>query len=275
MNDPNDQQIGITADGLVALRASDAARAVGVEDPFAAWFVTDEGRQLYAAATRIDPLYEPGNLARFRRTSEILRSAMDDFEQVILLGAGFDCRAWWLDGLNSGRSLVFEVDQTDKLDQKARVLETQDVAVPDWIRAVPADLRTADLNAELTKHGFDVTRPSLVLAEGLSFFLPTETTAGLLDPAHMPLVSGSRLVFDCWSTERVHTLNERALERMGIALFSPFPWPTEAPALGERLRALGYRQVAITPLPDLAERYTGYKPADHACGSWLLVEAEL
>lgn len=245
----------------------------GVDDPFATWFVTEDGRQLYAAATRIDPLYEPCNLARFRRTSEILCAAAgDDYDQVILLGAGFDCRALWLDGLDSGRSLVFEVDQTDKLDEKARVLQVQEVTVPNWIRAVPADLRTTDLEAELTKRGFDATRPSLVLAEGL---LTTETTAGLLDPARIALVASSRVVFDCWSAERVHTLNERTLEQMGISLFSPFPWPTDSAALEQRLQKLGYGAIEITPLADLAERYTGYMPPDEARRDWLLVDASL
>lgn len=97
----NDNRIGITADGLVALRASEDAQRFGVEDPYAAWFVTDEGRALRATAMRIDRVYDAFNLARFRYTTALLRAHGGAFPQVVLLGAGFDCRALWLEELRT------------------------------------------------------------------------------------------------------------------------------------------------------------------------------
>ena len=55
--------------------------------------------------------------------------------QVVLLGAGFDCRALRLAELEA--ATVFEVDFPDQLASKRAVLEEAGVALPDRIRFVP------------------------------------------------------------------------------------------------------------------------------------------
>jgi len=273
MTGNDDTRIGITADGLVAVRASDAARHLGVEDPYAAWFVTDAGCALRDAALQIDRVYERFNLLRFRRTTELLRRHAPRFSQVVLLGAGFDCRALWLDELRAPGQHIFEVDQDDKLDQKARVLRDHGVTIPARLHAIPADLRAGDLPARLRAQRYDPGVPSLVLAEGLTFFLPTDTTRALLDPACLGLAAGSRVVFDCWSLERVRTLNHRTRRHMGVDLFQPFPWTVSREALEPGLRELGYHEVRIECLDGPAAPADPGSPADEFAESWLLVEA--
>jgi len=274
MTQADDFGAGITADGLVVVRSSDAARRLGVQDPCASWFVTEEGRRLHATALEVDPLYETFNLVRFGYTTGLLAARATEFEQILLLGAGFDCRALWLDALGAGSCRVFEVDRADKLEQKRRVLEVHGVEVPHHDRLIAADLRTTeDARVALVTAGYDPTRPAFVIAEGLLFFLPTDTTRALLDPSCLGLAPGSRLVFDCWAEKRVRTLNERLLERMDRSLFQPFPWTVSPAPIERALHDLGYRDVTVQSLDTLSEWYEGQPVADEFPDSWVVVEA--
>lgn len=270
-----DSQVGATADGLVVIRSGEAARRLLIEDPFAPWFVTEQGQKLSAAAMGIDRVYEAFNLSRFRYTTDVLRARCGQYRQLILLGAGFDCRALWLYELRGGRIDVFEVDRREKLEQKARVLSAHGAPIFDWVHWVAADLQNDDVPFELVSAGYDPSEPCLVLAEGLTFFLHPDATRKLVDPAWMHLTPGSRLVFDCWTEPRVTALNRRAQRQLGVALFHPCPWATASSEPRASLAALGYREIAITSLDELASAYYGGQVEDEFPASWRIVELRL
>ena len=84
---------------------------------------------------------------------------------------------------------------------------------------------------------------------------------------------GSRIIFDCWSDDRVHGLNARLLESIGRRLFHPFPYKTDPEKLKTDLIYLGYSNVVITPLTNLVEEYYKRSFYDEYKSSWLSVEA--
>ncbi|MCX5998370.1 MAG: class I SAM-dependent methyltransferase, partial [Chloroflexi bacterium] len=104
-----DKTVGATADGLVVIRSGGQAKKLGLEDPSAAWFVTEDGYRLAQMARQVDAVYEECNLARYMYTSSLLTKLARQYGQMLFLGAGFDCRALWLDGLNDGRVSIYEV----------------------------------------------------------------------------------------------------------------------------------------------------------------------
>ncbi|OBK88873.1 class I SAM-dependent methyltransferase [Mycobacterium sp. 1165178.9] len=98
--------------------------------------------------------------------------------QVVILAAGLDSRAYRLDW--PAGTTVYEIDQPQVLQYKADIL-CQHGAVPSAIRhPVPADLRD-DWPAALTAAGFDRSRATAWLAEGLLPYLPSDAQDRLFE----------------------------------------------------------------------------------------------
>jgi len=265
--------VGETADALVVLRSGARAERLGVADPYARWFVTGTGVKLCRMARRIDPVYREYNLARYLHTTSRLRALAPGFEQALFLGAGFDFRALTLPELAGGRLRVFEVDAPEKLDLKRRGLEARGISLPSGNRYVPARLERPGLRERLALAGLDPSRPVLVLAEGVLFYMPARVTAALLAPSFLGLAPGSRWIFDCWTKDRVEGLNARLAAAGAAAFFRAFPWKIAAQTLPGRIRRLGYRTVEMAPLEDIARRAGLEKTSDDFSRSWWLVEA--
>ncbi|OBA61811.1 hypothetical protein A5647_10890 [Mycobacterium sp. 1100029.7] len=118
-----------------------------------------------------------------------LLSAIDaGCRQVVLLGAGFDSRAYRL-GL-PGDINVFEVDQEPVLAFKERVLQHHRL-VPDCSRvAVRADLR-ADIAIPLVDNGFRAEIPTVWIAEGLLMYFTSVQADQLLNRVTALSATGS------------------------------------------------------------------------------------
>ncbi|MYV99846.1 class I SAM-dependent methyltransferase [Streptomyces sp. SID3343] len=123
----------------------------------------------------------------------LLRSVHAGARQVVLLGAGLDSRAFRLDW--PAGCVIFEMDREGVLAFKHDVLDGLS-AVPKAARVcVPIDLR-ADWVAALTDAGFDAAAPSVWLAEGLLFYLPSIAETSLIDTVDRLSARGSALAFE-------------------------------------------------------------------------------
>jgi methyltransferase (TIGR00027 family) len=112
---------------------------------------------------------------------------------VVLLAAGLDTRAFRLAWPDKVR--LFELDLPEMLAFKEPVLAAQH-AVPQCERVVlPADLRE-DWPATLATVGFQPTRPTAWLAEGLLIYLSAEEAARLLTAVGELSAPGSQLAFE-------------------------------------------------------------------------------
>ncbi|MEV0918115.1 class I SAM-dependent methyltransferase [Streptomyces sp. NPDC049967] len=123
----------------------------------------------------------------------LLRSVHADARQVVLLGAGLDSRAFRLDW--PADCVIFEVDRAGVLAFKHEVLDGLSAAPKAARVPVPIDLR-ADWAGALTIAGFDPSAPSVWLAEGLLFYLPSATETQLIDTVDRLSTGGSALAFE-------------------------------------------------------------------------------
>jgi methyltransferase (TIGR00027 family) len=89
-------------------------------------------------------------------------------EQLVILGAGFDTRAWRLPGLRA--LVVFEVDHPDTQATKRRLLERR-AAVSGNVRFVACDFKQGDLAAAMAAAGYRESARSLILWEGVTNYL--------------------------------------------------------------------------------------------------------
>ncbi len=131
-----------------------------------------------------------------RRTLFFDTETLSAFErgtnQVVIVGAGYDGRP-----LRFAKPGVrwFEVDHPATQTDKRRRLHDAGVG-PDRLRDIafiPVDLTKDDLQAVLSGEGYDPSRPSLFVVEGLIGYLPRGVTADLLGDLRALAAPGSRL----------------------------------------------------------------------------------
>ncbi|MEL6183268.1 MAG: SAM-dependent methyltransferase [Myxococcota bacterium] len=118
--------------------------------------------------------------------------ALDEAEQVVILGAGWDTRAYGALGNETRR--FFEVDAPATQAEKRRGLESARIST-ETVHFVACDFETTSWLDALVEAGFDRSRRTLVIWEGVTMYLRSEAVAATLDGvASLPV--GSAVVFD-------------------------------------------------------------------------------
>jgi len=198
-----------TAEYMAFFRALESARPPDerlFHDPFAPQFLRPGLRraariaQIPFAARLVDRYTDfrlPG-----ARTSAIARTKLIDDEllfalrsgisQIVILGAGFDCRAYRLSELR--RATVFEVDHPATLAIKLTRIRELLPRTPDHVRYVETDFIHQELSDALVKSSFQSGLPAVFLWEGVSQYLTRDAVDAVL---RLVATSGrgTRLIF--------------------------------------------------------------------------------
>lgn len=180
---------------------------------------------------------------RFARYFGLRTRVFDDFllrsvhegsaRQVVLLGAGLDTRAFRLDW--PAGCVVFEIDRKGVLEFKREVLDGLSATSKAARVPIPADLR-AEWTEALTDAGFDPGAPSVWLAEGLLFYLPSAAERHLIDTVDRMSTDGSALAFEvklerdllAYRDSPLYTSTNRQLGIDLLSLFDGEPRPDSA-----------------------------------------------
>ncbi|ALO13403.1 putative methyltransferase [Streptomyces venezuelae] len=178
----------------------------------------------------------------------LLRSVGTNVRQVVLLGAGLDTRAFRLD-LPSDL-VVYEIDRAGVLAFKQRVLTDLSAAPKVKRVAVPVDLR-ADWVTALTTAGFDPEVPSVWLAEGLLFYLPSAAETYLIDTVDRLTTGDSALAFEAKLEKDLLAYRDSSIytatrEQIGIDLLDLFDLGPRPDSAGD-LTAKGWSTSMHTP----------------------------
>jgi methyltransferase (TIGR00027 family) len=107
-----------------------------------------------------------------------LAAGREGAEQVVILGAGFDCRAYRLDALEG--CTVFEVDHPSTLRTKRAILGGALGKIPEAVRLVEIDFNRESLPKVLGRAGFDASRRTVFLWEGVTNYLTAEAVDSVL-----------------------------------------------------------------------------------------------
>src|SRR6201996_2948738 len=119
--------------------------------------------------------------------------------QVVILAAGLDSRAYRLDWPDG--TVVYEIDLPKVLEYKAETLAGHGATPVADRRPVPVDLRH-DWPQALRDAGFDTTRPTAWLAEGLLPFLPGQAQEAMFASIGTLSGSGSRVAVEIFGVDQ-------------------------------------------------------------------------
>jgi methyltransferase (TIGR00027 family) len=167
---------------------------------------------------------------------------------------------------------VFEIDQPEVISFKSQTLADLGAAPTADRRAVAVDLRN-DWPAALREAGFDPSKPSAWIAEGLFGYLPPEAQDRLLDAVTELAAPGSRLASEAVPTQPSADL-DAAREKMREATdkwrehgfdldFEELGYPGDRNDVGEYLGRLGWTSVG-QPMGELIAETTGSARSDDA-----------
>lgn len=193
----------LTAEGVCFFRALETKRAQArrrLADPYAAYFLRKPLRRaldLYQGEAL--PLFAQASVGLF--DDVILRHASMDrllhkalsagVERIVLLGAGYDARAW---RFREARIPVLELDRREMVDRKAaRVAAHPDTFGQTDVHRIAVDFRSADW----AQHLLSLPGPSAIVWEGVSMYLDRTAvlnTAALLGR----LAPGTQVFLDLW-----------------------------------------------------------------------------
>jgi methyltransferase (TIGR00027 family) len=186
--------VSYTAQWMAAARALESEREDALYvDPLARSLAEPKGFELidrYAGGGLL-----PFISVRTRFLDDAIRDLLADgtIGQVVLIAAGMDTRAFRLDWPDDVD--VYEVDHAPLIAEKRRRLDALGAKPAVRRHEVSADL-TQEWLPSLEQAGFDRTRPTLWIAEALTFFLTEEQAAGLLRLLASASAPGSHLAFD-------------------------------------------------------------------------------
>jgi len=128
------------------------------------------GRLVPAFLDRRWPGARTSGVARTRFIDEVVEANLSaGTDQVVLLGAGFDARAYRIAAM--ARAAVFEVDHPATSAAKRRRVEASLGSVPSHVHLVTIDFNTQPLPSTMSAAGFDPNRRTLFVWEGVTNYL--------------------------------------------------------------------------------------------------------
>lgn len=133
-------------------------------------------------------------LCRTRYIDDVLRRSLEQgIAQLVILGAGFDTRAYRIAGLDQVQ--VFEVDLPGARKLKQTRLEEVLGAVPENVTLIGIDFEQQDLADVLMAAGFQKEERTLFIWEGVTQYLTAEAVSNTLEVVAGVSGAGSAIVF--------------------------------------------------------------------------------
>jgi methyltransferase (TIGR00027 family) len=235
-----------------ALAAKDEREEIRGPDYLAECFLTDEGKKpLHNSVSRrwaIDnlvtsPLYGYF-IARTAFIDALFRKSLsENLPQIVLLGAGYDTRAYrYRDML--GKTRVYELDISTTQKRKRYLLQSADIGVPRQVSFVTINFKVDNIEEVLSNAGFDNTAKTLFIWEGVTYYLAEETVKHTLSVVQTRSQPGSTLCF-AYLTERLDSVNPA----------EPFRFWTSSHDLLQLLGEKGFDVVEHVDAKEMARRY--------------------
>lgn len=197
-------QTSISAMGIAALRAVESEKPESERicyDPYArqflpGWFYHLTRFFLQTGYAEWRGKGVAGFLAaRDRYIDDYLGRCLEEhIDQLVILGAGYDSRAYRFPSLAKIR--VFEVDHPATQQVKLETVRKIYGRIPEHVRYVAIDFNTQSLEERLATYDYDVQAHSVFIWQGVTYYLDKEAVDNTLDFIAHHTGPGSSVIFD-------------------------------------------------------------------------------
>lgn len=258
------QRASKTAQGVALLRAIESARPLEkrlVNDPYARKMVNSVNLACSTAWVKAG-LYDLSwkgayeyVIARERYIDDMLRQALQEgFKQIVILGAGFDMRAFRIEGME--RVVVFEVDhpatQAAKRDKLRKLFDP----IRENIRFVSIDFNEQTLEERLSASGYDEFEKTFFIWQGVTMYLTPQGVDATLKFIAEHSKSGSKVVFDYFTSSLMHRSLSIQFARIFLNMIGEsLDFSIEDGQLEAFLNARGFEQVTDANWETLTRLY--------------------
>lgn len=263
-----------TAQWTTLGRALELSRPPGeriVDDEYAPYFLSEASRavltalQLGAPAVRFAERASLAGvsayaLCRHRFMDEHMLDALESgAEQILMLGAGYDSRAYRF-AAEIGDRPVYEVDLQPISRRKAKIVAAHaSVFGASSVRRVEIDFRVDSLDERLRSSGFTVGAPTYVVWEGVTPYLSREAVDATRATVADVCGTGSRIALDLWRGIDGHAPGDefrRAATRAFALIGEPLTFACPPDRAAELLGAHGFDVIDLAESDELADRYS-------------------
>jgi methyltransferase (TIGR00027 family) len=204
-------------------------------------------------------------LCRHRFIDEHLVAALAEVEQVMILGAGYDSRAYRF-ATEIGPRPVYEIDLPPLSRRKAAIVASHPQLFGHAsVHRVEIDFRTQSLETQLAGSGLTPGAPTFVAWEGVSMYLHRAALDATLAALASVCGAGSVIAMDFWQrvgrggTYQLRRSAERAMRLIGEPLAFAMPARDVGTLLGPR----GFDLLDVAEAAELTTRYaTGGRVCD-------------
>lgn len=198
-----------TAETIAVVRMSESRKPEDERicyDPYAIRFISQEvldfathNPEKYKAFVARNESLVPGAsnsiVVRVRFFDDIVKSSINDgLEQLVILGAGYDTRAYRIEGLDKVK--VFEVDHPATQSIKIEKITEIFGSLPDHVTYVPMDLELDKFGQQLLESGYNKSLKTLFIMEGLLMYLSPEIVDKILSFVVHNSGKDSAIIFD-------------------------------------------------------------------------------
>lgn len=214
--------ISNTAFYCCGVRMQDAETANPVcQDTYAKVFMNEAGMRIFSDfQEETNP--NAGNVARHRIIDDCIRQALVDNPdlRIVLIGAGFDSRAYRLDG-----GIWLELDEPQIIAYKNERLPVE--ACKNRLQRIAIDFETESLEARL--QAFSTDEPVIVVIEGVFIYLHEDAVRQTLQTLHR-LFPAHKLICDLMTEKFFNKYSltlQQKLGRLGADFRFTLPNPAE------------------------------------------------
>lgn len=263
----NNKQSSGTAAGVALLRAIEAQKPEAQRicyDPYARALIP--GGISYSLSKLVinSGLYDrmaPGAtsfvVGRERYIDDFLKSCLaEGLDQVVILGAGFDTRAYRIAGIEQAH--VFEVDHPATQQVKLKRLKKVIDPLPDHVTFVAVDFETQTLAERLPANGYDEQGKTLFIWQGVVYFLTTEGVDSTLAFIANHSGLGSTVIFDYFYNEVLrdtHRNDVKMMRRAARMTGEEYMFGIDEGQVEPFLTQRGFHDVRNVPIENLRPMY--------------------
>jgi methyltransferase (TIGR00027 family) len=196
---------------------------------------------------------------RFRYIDDVLKNSITkkEIEAAVNLGAGMDCRAYYIPGIESIR--YFEVDHPSVIKKKRAKMKKVLGKLPDHVVYVPVDFEKHSLEIELKKAGYDLTSKTLFIWEGVTQYISKEANDNTMKYISQA-APGSKIVFtyvlkSLIEGKDLNDVTKKSMYKWMVKIFKMFIYGLDPKDISDHLSKYNLSLIEDIGSREMKERY--------------------